>query len=66
MHTYIREEIQIEQLVRNLDPFRLFLQIVAQMNGEMINYTNLAKTPRRCKDCSELLSDFSDTHLAYS
>ncbi len=43
VHTYLKEEIQIEQLVRNIDPFRLFLPIAAQMNGELINYSNIAK-----------------------
>ena len=39
--TYIREEILVEQLVRNLDPFRLFLPIAAQMNTQIINYSNI-------------------------
>ncbi len=43
VHTYLREEIQIEQLVRNIDPFRLFLPIAAQMSGQLINYSNIAK-----------------------
>ena len=42
VYTYLKEEIQIEQLVRNIDPFRLFLPIAAQMNGELINYSNIA------------------------
>ena len=41
--TYIKEEILVEQLVRNLDPFRLFLPIAAQMNTQIINYSNIAK-----------------------
>ncbi len=41
--TYLKEEIQIEQLVRNIDPFRLFLPIAAQMNGQLVNYTNIAR-----------------------
>lgn len=40
--TYIKEEIVAEQLVRRLDPFRLFLPIAAQMNGQIINYTRIA------------------------
>lgn len=43
VYTYLKEEIQIEQLVRNIDPFRLFLPIAAQMNGEIINYSNISK-----------------------
>lgn len=41
--TYIKEEILIEQLIRNLDPFRLFLPLAARHNGEVINYSNIAK-----------------------
>jgi len=41
--TYLREEILIEQLIRNLTPFRLFLPIAAQMNTQIINYSNIAR-----------------------
>ncbi len=41
--TYLREEIQIEQLVRKIEPFRMFLDIVGQMNGEIINMAKIAK-----------------------
>jgi predicted AAA+ superfamily ATPase len=43
VHTYLKEEIQIEQLVRNIDPFRHFLPIAAQMSGQLINYSNIAQ-----------------------
>ena len=36
-------EVQAEQWVRNLDPFRKFLGIAAQANGKILNYTNIAK-----------------------
>ena len=42
-HTYIREEIQAEQVVRKLDPFRRFLSVVAQSNGAIISYANIAR-----------------------
>lgn len=42
VRTYLREEIQIEQLVRNLNPFRNFLEIAAQSNGKIVNYTKIA------------------------
>jgi uncharacterized protein len=41
--TYLREEIQIEQLVRKLNPFRNFLEIAAQMNGKIINFKKIAR-----------------------
>jgi len=40
---YVKNEIQNEQWVRKLDPFRRFLPIAAQMNTEIINYSNIAK-----------------------
>lgn len=42
VRTYLREEIQIEQLVRNLNPFRNFLEVAAQSNGKIVNYTKIA------------------------
>ena len=41
--TYLREEIRAEQVVRRLDPFRKFLEVATQGNGEVINYTNIAR-----------------------
>lgn len=41
--TYLKEEILIEQIVRNIDPFHLFLEISAQMNGEILNYSKIAR-----------------------
>jgi len=41
--TYLKEEIQVEQLVRNLDPFRFFLEIAAQTNGKVLNNSAIAK-----------------------
>jgi len=42
-HTYLKEEIWAEQLVRNLEPFRRFLEVSAQCNGKIINYSNIAR-----------------------
>lgn len=41
-HTYLREEIVAEQVVRRLDPFRLFLEVAAQCSGQIVNYTRIA------------------------
>ena len=41
--TYLKEEILVEQLIRNLTPFRLFLSIAAQMNTQIINFSNIAR-----------------------
>jgi uncharacterized protein len=40
---YVTTEIQAEQWVKNLPPFRKFLQIAAQMNGKILNYSSIAK-----------------------
>lgn len=42
-HTYVREEVQAEQLIRALEPFHLFLPIAAQMSGKLINYSKIAR-----------------------
>ena len=41
--TYLKEEILDEQVVRKLPPFRRFLEVAAQCNGKIINYSNIAK-----------------------
>jgi uncharacterized protein len=40
---YVQHEVQAEQWVRNLDPFRKFLPIVAQTNSKILNYSNISK-----------------------
>lgn len=42
-HTYLKEEIWNEHFIRQLDPFRKFLEVAAQCNGTIVNYTNIAK-----------------------
>lgn len=41
--TYLKEEIQLEQIIRKLDPFRAFLEVSAQMSGRVINYSKIAR-----------------------
>lgn len=41
--TYLKEEVWGEHLVRSLDPFRAFVEIAAQCNGELINYSRIAR-----------------------
>lgn len=41
--TFLKEEVWAEHLIRNLDPFRRFLEVAAQCNGEIVNYTNVAR-----------------------
>jgi predicted AAA+ superfamily ATPase len=41
--TYVKLEIQMEQILRKLDPFRLFLEVAAQMNGKPLNFSKIGK-----------------------
>jgi len=41
--TYLKEEIWAEHMIRNLDLFRKFLELAAQSNGEIINFSKIAK-----------------------
>ena len=42
-HTYLKEEIGAEQFVKDLMPFRRFLEVAAQCNGKIINYAAIAR-----------------------
>lgn len=59
--TYLREEIQIEQLVRKIEPFRMFLDIAGQMNGEIINMAKISREagidPKSGERYFEILAD---------
>lgn len=41
--TYLKEEIQQEAMVRKLDKFFSFIDIAAQLNGEIVNYSKMAR-----------------------
>lgn len=41
--TYLKEEIQEEAHIRKLNSFNKFLEIAAQCDGEIINYSNIAQ-----------------------
>lgn len=40
--TYLKQEIQLEQLTRNIVAFREFLEFAAQTSGHIVNYKNIA------------------------
>ncbi|MEK7691886.1 MAG: AAA family ATPase [Bdellovibrionota bacterium] len=42
-HLYVKEEIQEEQVVRRIDPFRAFLEVSAQMDGKILNFAKIAR-----------------------
>jgi predicted AAA+ superfamily ATPase len=43
VYLYLEKEIQQEQWVRKIEPFRKFLIIAAQMNGKIINRAKIAR-----------------------
>lgn len=59
--TYVKEEIWDERLVQNLDPFRRFLEVAAQTNGTIVNFSNIAKDvgadDKTVKKYFEILAD---------
>lgn len=59
--TYLKEEILVEQVVRNLPPFRRFLELAAAADTEIIHYSNIAKDihsdPKTVYGYYEILED---------
>lgn len=43
VHTYLKEEILEEQIVRLVEPFYAFLDVAAQMNGCILNFSKIAR-----------------------
>lgn len=41
--TYLKEEILVEQLIRQVNPFKDFLEIAAQMNGKIVSYSSIGR-----------------------
>lgn len=42
VHTYLREEVQAESLVRKIPAFTRFLEVAALSSGKMLNFTEIA------------------------
>jgi predicted AAA+ superfamily ATPase len=59
--TYMKEEVWGEQLIKNMTPFRRFLEIAAQCNGQIINAANIARDigadPKTVQNYFEVLED---------
>ena len=65
-HTYLKEEIWGEHLIRGLDPFRRFLEIAAQSNGKIINFSNIARDVGvNDKTISSYFSILEDTLIGF-
>ncbi len=42
-NTYLKEEIQSEQIIRKVAPFRAFLEVAAQCAGKILNFSKIAR-----------------------
>jgi len=66
VNDYLREEIQEEGIVRNLPAFARFMDLVGFTNGQLLNFTNIA---RDCavdaKTVKEYYQILQDTLLGY-
>jgi predicted AAA+ superfamily ATPase len=66
VNTYLREEIQAEQIVRNMEPFRQFIEVAAATNGKILN---AAKVGRQCgldpKTSQRYFQILSDTLVGF-
>jgi predicted AAA+ superfamily ATPase len=60
-NTYLKEEILDEALVRNIPAFSKFLSVMADQNGEIVNYANIARetgvSSKTIKSYYEILED---------
>lgn len=66
VQVYLKEEVRSEQLVRDLDPFRDFLEVAAQMNGKIINYSRIAKEIGVSdKSIHSYFQILQDTHIGF-
>lgn len=65
-HIYLKEEVWAEHLIRRLQPFQYFLQVAAQCNGDILNYSKLASdTGVDAKTIAEYYSILDDTLLGF-
>ena len=60
VNIYLKEEIQEEALVQNIDAFERFMEVAAISDGEMINYC--LRLWHRCKDGESLFPN-TERHL---
>lgn len=61
VNTYLREEVQAEQIVRNIEPFRMFIEVAAAANGKILNASKVGRQcgidPKTSQRYFEILSD---------
>ncbi len=65
-NTYLKEEVWAEQLVKKIGPFRKFLEVAAQSNTKIINFSNIARDVGISENTArEYFSILEDTMLGY-
>lgn len=63
---YLKEEIQVEQIIRNIPPFRRFLEISATQDTDIINYANIGRDINTDpKNVANYYSILEDTLLGF-
>jgi len=63
---YLKEEILVEQIIRNVPPFRRFLEIAASNDTEIINYANIGRDINTDpKNVANYYSILEDTLLGF-
>lgn len=59
--TYLKEEILVEQIIRKIQPFRAFLEVAAQSNGDIINFSKIGRQagldPKSVERYFDILND---------
>jgi predicted AAA+ superfamily ATPase len=43
VHTYLKEEVQAEGIIRSVPPFLRFLAVAGQLNGQVVNAQNISR-----------------------
>lgn len=66
VETYLKEEITSEAIVRNIGGFLRFLKLAADENGNIINYSNIAReTGTSYKTVKEFFQILEDTLVGF-
>ena len=64
--TFLKEEVVAEQAVRNLEPFRDFLEVAAQHSGKIINFSSIAKDVGvQTQTVQNYFQILCDTHMGF-
>jgi len=65
-HTYLKEEIWEEQFIKSLAPFRKFLEVAAQCNGKIMNFSKIAnEVGVDDKTVKSYFNILEDTHVGF-